>query len=116
MRFGFEPDLLEVGPGASGSVLVSVTATRPEPGQEISRPLTLTALDGTRRVDTVITFQQSTSVRVEDPMVTLEVEPSLVRVRDRTVGMARVVANQPRGPGLGSRPGSGRAIRNGSSG
>jgi hypothetical protein len=97
VRFGFEPDLLEVGPGASGSVLVTVTATRPEPGQEISRPLTLTALDGTRRVDTMITFQQSTSVRVEDPMVALAVEPSLVRVRDRTVGMARVVADNREG-------------------
>jgi len=97
VRFGFEPDLLEVGPGASGSLVVSVMAARPEPGQEISRRLTLTAHEGTRWVDTVITFQQSTSVRVEDPMVTLDVEPSLVRVRDRTVGMARVVVDNREG-------------------
>jgi hypothetical protein len=93
VRFRFEPPMLEVGPAASGSVLVFVTADGPEPGHEISRPLIVTALEGSRQVDTVITFQQSTSVRVEDPMVTLEVEPSLVRVRDSTVGLARVVAD-----------------------
>jgi hypothetical protein len=47
--FRFEPAMLEVAPAATGSVLVSVTAAGPEPGQEISRPLTITALDGNRR-------------------------------------------------------------------
>jgi hypothetical protein len=95
--FRFEPPVLEVGPASSGSVVVAVTAAKPEPGQEITRPLTVTAIDRSRQVETLITFQQSTSARVEDPMVTLEVEPSLVRVRDSTVGMARVVADNRAG-------------------
>jgi hypothetical protein len=97
VAFRFDPSGLEVAPGASGSVRVSMTAAGPEPGQEISRQLTVTALDGGRRVDTAITFQQFTSARIEDPMITLEAEPSLVRVRDSTVGMARVVADNRRG-------------------
>jgi hypothetical protein len=59
--FRFEPAMLEVAPAATGSVLVSVTGAAPEPGHEISRPLTITALDGNRRVDTGITFQQVAS-------------------------------------------------------
>jgi hypothetical protein len=42
-------------------------------------------------------FQHSTSVRVEDPMITLEVEPSLVHVLDSTVGLARVIAENRSG-------------------
>lgn len=38
-------------------------------------------------------------VRGEDPMVTLEVEPSLLRVRDSTVGLSRVIADNRRGRG-----------------
>ena len=93
VRFRFEPAALEVGPGASGSVQLTVTAAGPDPGQEISRILTVSALDGARTVETLITLQQARTVRVQDPPVTLEVVPSLVRVRDTTVGLARVVAD-----------------------
>jgi hypothetical protein len=77
--FRFEPGVLEVAPAATGSVLVSVTAAEPEPGQEISRPLTITALDGNRRVDTGITFQQVASA---SPMSTLADEGYSVKVID----------------------------------
>lgn len=97
VQFRFEPPILEVGPGATGSVRVTARASGPEPGQEVSRALTLTALDGTRSVETLVTLQQSTSVRVEDPMVTLEVVPALIRVRDTTVGEVRLVADNRRG-------------------
>jgi hypothetical protein len=59
VRFHFEPEVLELGPAASGSVLVTLTATPPEPGQEITRPLTVSAVDRSRRAGTVITFVQS---------------------------------------------------------
>lgn len=61
VHFLLEPHILEVGPAAWASARVTVTTARPEPGQEISRQLTLTALDGDRRVDTPITFVQATS-------------------------------------------------------
>lgn len=97
VTFRFEPAVLDVGPGASDSVRVSVTATGPEPGAQISRLLTVTASEGARSVDTLVTLQQSSSVRVADPLVTLEVEPGLLRVRDTTVGVARVVADNTGG-------------------
>ena len=93
VRFNFEHAALEVGPGESASVPLTVTAALPDPGQEISRILTVSALDGARTVETLITLQQARTVRVQDPPVTLEVVPSLVRVRDTTVGLARVVAD-----------------------
>ena len=93
VQFRFEPPVLEVGPGATGSVSFSTRSPGPEPGQEISRALTLTALEGDRSVETLVTMQQSTSARVEDPLVKLEVVPSLVRVRNTTSGTAQVVAD-----------------------
>ena len=93
VSFRFEPPLLEVAPGQSGSVRVAATAPGPEPGQEITRPLTVSALEGDNRVDTTVTLQQSTTAKAQDPMVTLEVEPSLVRVRDATSGLVRVVVD-----------------------
>ena len=93
VQFRFEPPVLVVGPGGSGSVHIAVSAPRPDSGQEISRALTVSAIDGTRNVDTVITFQQATSARVESPPVTLEAEPSLLRVRDTTSGIVRVTVD-----------------------
>jgi hypothetical protein len=81
VRFHFEPPILEVGPGASGSVVVTMTADRPEPGQEITRPLVVSAVDGSRRSGTVITFMQATSA---PPMPTLAATESLaVRPPDK---------------------------------
>jgi hypothetical protein len=59
VRFHFEPAVLELGPAALGSVLVTLTATRPEPGREITRPVTVSAVDRSRRAGTVITFVQA---------------------------------------------------------
>ena len=61
VRFHFEPAVLDVGPATSGSVVVTMTADRPEPGQEITRPLTVSAIAGSRRAGTVITFVQAAS-------------------------------------------------------
>ena len=96
VRFSFEPPVLEVGPASSGSVVVAVTAPRPEPGQETTRQLTVTALDGSRRVDTLITFQQSTSA---SPMSTLAVriEPSIVRVQDADSATVQITLDNRRG-------------------
>lgn len=95
VRFRFEPETLEIGPGTSGSVKMSTTSPGPEPGLDISRALTVSAAEGDRRVETLVTLQQATSV--DDPPVTLEVVPSLVRVRDQEMGMAKVVADNRRG-------------------
>jgi hypothetical protein len=97
VRFDFDPPIVDVGPGASASVHLQLTAPQPEPGQELIRQLTITANDGARTIETAVTLEQSTSVRVEDPPVALEAVPSLVRVRDTTSGWARIVADNRRG-------------------
>jgi hypothetical protein len=96
VRFRFEPAVLDVRPASSGSVQVAVTATRPEPGQDMSRTLTLTAFDGARRIDTMITFQQLTSV---SPMATLgvRIEPSILRVSDVDSASVQVDLDNRRG-------------------
>ena len=43
VRFRFEPPVLVVGPGGSGSVQVAVSATGPDPGQDASRALTVSS-------------------------------------------------------------------------
>jgi P pilus assembly chaperone PapD len=97
VRFDFDPPIVDVGPGASASVQLQLTAPQPEPGQELTRQLTITANDGARTIETTVTLQQSTSVRVEDPPVALEAVPSLVRVRDTTTGWTRIFADNRRG-------------------
>ncbi|HEY6812724.1 MAG TPA: hypothetical protein VI074_08535, partial [Propionibacteriaceae bacterium] len=94
--FRFEPPVLEVGPAASASVVVTVTAATPGPGQQISRALTVSAFDGSRRVDTVITFVQAASA---SPMSTLgvRIEPSIVRVQDADGTTLQVILDNRRG-------------------
>lgn len=82
VTFHFDPEVVMVGPGESVRVRAVTTSRRPEPGTELSRTLTVSATEGARRVSTIVTLVQSTSVVVEDPMVELNVAPALVRVRD----------------------------------
>lgn len=97
VRFRFEPPVLDVAAGSSERVRVFLAAEPPRPGEEASRPVTLTAFDGTDSVETTVTLQQSTTARTEDPPVTLQVEPGLVRVQDSLVGRARLVADNRAG-------------------
>lgn len=93
VTFAFTPPVLELGPGDSGSVRLEVTAPAPEPGQEAARILTVTGTDGSQSTETTITLQQATTARIDDAPVVLEAEPSLVRVRDTTVGQLRILAD-----------------------
>jgi hypothetical protein len=77
VQFTFDPPIVEVGPGATASVVLALTAAKPEPGQELTRQLTITANDGERSIETAVSLQQSTSVLVEDSPVTLKAVPSL---------------------------------------
>ncbi len=91
VRFEFDPPVVGVGPSGTATVRVRVSADPPPPGQEMSRLITVTARDGDRIVETPVTFYQSTSIQVEDPVVGLQLEPALLRVRDNPVGLARVL-------------------------
>ena len=37
VRFDFDPPIVDIGPGASASVLLALTASQPDPGAELSR-------------------------------------------------------------------------------
>ncbi len=97
VRFDFERPVVDVGPTATATVRVRVSAQPPSPGQELSRLLSVTARDGGRVVETPVTFHQSTSVQVEDPVVGLQLEPAVIRVRDNPVGLARVLLDNRSG-------------------
>jgi hypothetical protein len=89
VRFSFQPEVLFVGPGASAAIEMVMTAESPEPGQEVSRSVTVIAVEDDRRAETQLTFQQTASPA--DPPVAVEVVPSLIRVNDGDSAQARVV-------------------------
>lgn len=99
VRFAFQPPVLEVRPGASARARLVVSAPPPGAGEELTRTLTVTADEGGRTVETVLTLQQATSARTEDPLVGIELEPSVVRVRDTQVGVTRVTLDNRAGAG-----------------
>ncbi len=97
VRFTFEPESLQVGPGANGSVRVVVAAPGPLPGEEISRQLTVIATDGGRRtVETQVTMQQGHGVPALTALA-VRIEPSLVRVTDADGADVQVVLDNRRG-------------------
>lgn len=97
VRFAFSPAVVEVGPVAVTTVRVTVSADQPGPGQEASRLLTVSVREGERSVETAVTFVQSTSVQVEDPVVGLLIEPAVIKVRDNPVGLARLTLDNRNG-------------------
>ncbi len=97
VRFRFDPPVLTLGPAASERARVLVTMPEPEAGQELTRSLTVTAADGERVAETTVTLHQATTARTEDPPVTLDLEPSLVRARDATIALARLTVDNRRG-------------------
>ena len=96
VRFGFMPEELQLGPGASGSVQVTARAPGPQDQAEISRQLLISAGDGRVSAEVPVTMQQSRGVSA---MTTLAVrlEPSLIRVRDADGADVTVVLDNRRG-------------------
>ena len=91
-RFDFAPPVLDVPPGRVASATLTVTAPLPEPGQQSSRQLTVSARDEDGTVDAIASFQQSSSV---DVPLAVRVEPTLVRVRDAgSASMEAVLDNR----------------------
>ena len=88
--FHFDPAELALGPGESARIRVVTTSPRPEPGAELTRSLTVSAIEGKRSVDAVVTLLQATSAVVEDPVVELAATPSLIRLRDAETTTLRV--------------------------
>lgn len=94
VRFTFTPPSLDVLPDTIGRARIVVQAPPPDPGQESTRQLTISATDGGAPVEITGTFVQTTSVSAP---VVVKLEPSLVRVRDSPVGQFQVIADNRQG-------------------
>lgn len=93
VAFHFDPAVVTVPAGEEVRVGVAATSARPEPGSERTRPLTLSAADGDRRVDIPVSLVQASSAVVEDPMVALSAAPSLLRLRDTDTDTFRITVD-----------------------
>ncbi len=51
VRFSFEPPVVDLPPGQAAGVLVRMSAPRPEGGEQVTRPFTVVASDGSRDVE-----------------------------------------------------------------
>ncbi|MGB3858960.1 MAG: hypothetical protein WA912_06850 [Ornithinimicrobium sp.] len=100
VTFTFSPAHLDVPAGRSLAAKLDVEAPLPEPGREVSRSLRITVAEGRRKVETTATLIQSTSTEVVDPPLSMRLDPSLIRVQNRSAGSTRVVVDNRQG----SRP------------
>lgn len=96
-HFGFTPEILEVPPGEAMAARVRVDAPLPEPGEQLTRALTVVASDGREHYEARGTFVQTSSAPVVDPPLSVRMDPSVVRVRDGAVGHATVLVDNRAG-------------------
>ncbi len=94
VRFFFSPPILSVPAGETASAAVRVEAPAPDPGQQLSRNLTVSASDGDESVDSAVTLVQTAAVEVP---LTLRVEPSLLRVKDSAAGQVDITIDNRKG-------------------
>jgi P pilus assembly chaperone PapD len=97
IRFAFYPPILEIPPGGEASARVIMQPPRLEPGRERSHSFTLAATDSTRTVSTNGTLVHATSAVVVDPPVGVQLQPSLLRVTNSSVGELTVVVDNGQG-------------------
>jgi hypothetical protein len=98
--FSFWPPVVDVAAGQVARSQVRIDAYPPEPGKDATRQFSVAASDGAKEVETDGTFIQSTSPPPPDEPMTIRLEPSVLRTRNRRNASATVVADN-RG---GSRP------------
>jgi hypothetical protein len=98
VRFSFAPPSVDVFPGESITARVRVEAPQPEPGQEVSRSLTVVAVqEGSAEVEASATFVQVTSAAPVEAPVVVKLEPSLLRIQDAPTANLHVIIDNRRG-------------------
>jgi len=91
VRFTFSPPSVDVLAGELVRVRVRLDAAAPEPGQEATRAVTVLATsDGTADIEATASFVQATSVVAP---LSVELDPSVVRVRDSASGSFEVIVD-----------------------
>ena len=94
VRFFFSPGVIDVPAGGTAGTGIRVEGPQPEPGEQATRQLTVTATDGQSEAEAAATFIQASAAEVA---MSLRVEPTLLRVRDAAVGQLDVTIDNRRG-------------------
>ena len=93
VRFRFEPPVLTIPPSGSATATVYLLSPPPPSGQELNRQLTITGTEGTKQVSAMASIVQATTAQV----LTMTVEPTLLRLRDTGGAQFTVTAQNPGG-------------------
>jgi hypothetical protein len=90
LQFTFSPPAIDLGAGQVTAVFLRLYATRPLPGQELTRQFTVSASDGNVTVDASGSLVQVSS-RAAIELLTVHVNPSVLRLTNRRRGYVRAV-------------------------
>jgi hypothetical protein len=96
IRFTFSPPVVDLGPGQVGTALLRLDSWRPPPGQEWSHQFTVTASDGYTTVEAWGSLVQASS-RAAMELLTINLEPSVLRLSTRRRGQLRAVIDNRNG-------------------
>lgn len=95
-RFQFTPPDLEVPPGKARAARMRIDAPLPEPGDQLTRTLTVVASDGLHEHQVRGTFIQASTPPVDDPPVSLRLDPSVVKVQNSSFGHTTLIVDNRR--------------------
>jgi hypothetical protein len=96
LGFAFAPAMVDLGPGQVATVGLQLSSQRPEPGQELTHPFTVTASDGQTGVDASGSLVQSAS-RAAIEVLALRLDPSVLRLDTRRRGQLNATIDNRRG-------------------
>lgn len=82
VKFAFTPEVAEVPAGAMVEVAVTFATPQPAPGQQVNRQLTVSATNDEGPVVATVTLVQSTAAAPIDAPITLQLQPSTIRLVD----------------------------------
>ena len=90
IQFTFSPPVVDLSAGQVTAVFLRLYCLRPPPGQELTHQFTVTAGDGNVTVDgSGSLVQVSSSAAIE--LLTVHVNPSVLRLKNRRRGYVRAV-------------------------
>jgi len=90
VQFTFSPPVVDLGAGQVTAVFLRLSCSRPPPGQELTRQFTVTANDGTATMDGSGSLVQVSS-RAAIELLTVHVNPNVLRLKNRRRGYVRAV-------------------------
>jgi hypothetical protein len=94
--FGFSPPVVEIAAGQSQVVAVELRVQRPDPGQELTRPFTVTAGDGHQSVEATGSLVQSSSPAAIE-LLAVRLDPSVLRLPNRRRGRLTAMIDNRKG-------------------